>query len=300
MSQLSRRGWSGVAIAAVMLAACRGGATQAPAQGWARMFAADGAELSPAQVVAAMAASDVVLIGEQHAHPRGLGLAADLFETLLAGPAGASAALALESLGRDQQAALDAFLRGEIGEAAFRKATELEGERRFPPGHQRMVAAARVKGRPVIAANAARALVTRARLEGLEPLRGLGPEEQALIEVPDELTEGTYREQFVALMGTHAGVDAATLEGFYRAQNVWDATMAGSIARALQAGLGPVVQVVGSFHVDGEGGLVQRVRAAAPQAKVWRLSVVADSAEQLRDEDRGRAEVVAYVGPMPA
>jgi uncharacterized iron-regulated protein len=300
VSQLSRREWSGLAIAVVMLAACRGGATQAPAQGWARMFAADGAELAPPEVVAAMAASDVVLIGEQHAHPRGLGLAADLFETLLAGPAGASAALALESLGRDQQAPLDAFLRGEIGEAAFRKETGLEGERKFPPGHRRMVAAARVKGRPVIAANAAPALVKRARLEGLEPLRALEPEEQALIDVPDELTEGTYREQFVALMGEHAGVDAATLEGFYRAQNVWDATMAGSIARALKAGLGPVVQVVGSFHVDGEGGLVQRVRAAAPQAKVWRLSVVADSAEQLRDEDRGRAEVVAYVGPMPA
>lgn len=283
----------------VMLAACRGGATQTPAPGWPRMFAADGAELSPSQVVAAMAVSDAVLIGEHHTHPRGLGLAADLFETLLAGPASANAALALESLGRDKQAPLDAWLRGEIDEAAFRAAAGLEGAHKFPDGHRRMVAAAQAKGRPVIAANAARELVKRARLEGLEPLRALGPEEQALIEVPDELTEGTYHSQFTQLMGSHAGVDAATIEGFYRAHNVWDATMAGSVARAIAAELRPVVLVVGSFHVDGEGGLVQRLRAAAPAAKVLRLSVVAEDAERLRAEDRGRAEVVAYVGPAP-
>lgn len=284
---------------AVSLPACRGRATQAPTMTDARLFSGeDGGQVVEAQIVAAMAASEVVLIGEQHGHPLGLELAADLFEQLLA--TGAAAALALESVTRDHQAELDAFLRGELDEAAFRKAADLEGERKFPAGHRRMVLAAQAKGRPVVAANAARALVKRARLEGLEPLRALGPEEQALVEVPDELTEGTYREQFVALMGQHAGVDAATLEGFYRAQNVWDATMAGSIGGALAAGSRPVVQVVGGFHVDGAGGLYQRVRAANPSAKVWRLSVVAEVAEALRAEDRGRADVVAYVGPLPA
>jgi uncharacterized iron-regulated protein len=288
-----------VAMGAMSLPGCRKQGTRAPEMTEARLFSAvDGAPISEAQVVAAIAASDVVLIGEQHSHPLGLELAAELFEQLLA--TGANAALALESVGRDRQQELDAFLRAELDEAAFRKAADLEGERKFPAGHRRMVAAAQAKGRPVIAANAARALVKRARLEGLEPLRALGPEEQALVEVPDELTEGTYHEQFVALMGQHAGVDAATLEGFYRAQNVWDATMAGSIGRALAAGSRPVVQVVGSFHVDGAGGLYQRVLAGDPTAKVWRLSVVAEVAEALRPEDRGRADVVAYVGPLPA
>ena len=284
---------------AMSLPACRGRATQAPATTEARLFSGeDGGQVAEAQIVAAMAASEVVLIGEQHGHPLGLELAADLFEQLLA--TGAAAALALESVTRDHQAELDAFLRGQLDEAAFRKAADLEGERKFPAGHRRMVLAAQAKGRPVIAANAARALVKRARLEGLEPLRALGPEAQALVEVPEELTEGTYREQFVALMGQHAGVNAATLAGFYRAQNVWDATMAGSIGRALAAGSRPVVQVVGGFQVDGAGGLYQRVRAANPESRVWRLSVVAEVAEALRAEDRGRADVVAYVGPLPA
>ena len=287
------------ALGAVSVSACRKQETRAPEMQEARLFSgADGRPVTEAEIVEAMGASDVVLIGEQHAHPLGLELAAGLFEALLA--TGASVALALESVERDRQAKLDAYLRGEIDEAAFRAAAELEGERKFPAGHRRMVAAAKAKGRPVIAANAARALVKRARLEGLEPLRTLPPEEQVLVEVPEQLTEGTYRQQFTALMGQHAGVDPATLEGFYRAQNVWDATMAGSIVRALAGGSRPVVQVVGSFHVDGEGGLYQRVRAAQPSAKVWRLSVVAEEAAALRAEDRGRADVVAYVGPLPA
>jgi hypothetical protein len=47
-----------------------------------------------------------------------------------------------------------------------------------------------------------------------------------------------------------------------------------------------VVLVVGSFHVDHAGGLYQRVRAGAPEAKVWRLSVVSEAPEALRAEDK--------------
>lgn len=285
----------------MVLAACRGGRTTAPGGvprlQEARLFAgSDGRAVTGAELQAAMGASDVVLIGEQHGHPLGLELAARLFERLLASPEGASAALCLEFFTRDQQAAIDAYLRGASGEAEFRRAAELKDEGDYPAGHRRMVEAAKAKGRPVIASNAPRALVKRARLEGLDALRAEGSEQ---VVVPEALTEGAYRDDFMALMGGgHAGVDATTMEGFYRAQNVWDATMAGSIVQAL-ASSRPVVQVVGAFHVDGAGGLYQRVRAAAPEARVWRLSIVAAAPDQLRAEDKARADVVAYVGAGP-
>lgn len=297
---LSRRQWVRGAAAGVVLAGCRGrGETRGPAVPVlteARLFAAPGgARLNEAEVVRAMAGSDVVLIGEQHGHPLGLALAASLFEQLLASAEGKNAALALEFLGRELQAKLDAYLRGEVDEAGFRAAAELTKESSYPAGHRRMVAAAKAKQRPVIAANATRALVKRARLEGLAGLRTLPAGQREHVEVPEALTEGKYREDFMGLMGGHSEVDAATLEGFYRAQNVWDATMAASVVRALGTAR-PVVLVVGSFHVDDAGGLYQRVRAAAPEAKVWRLSVVSEAPEALRPEDRGRADVVAYVG----
>jgi uncharacterized iron-regulated protein len=286
---------------AAVLAACRGASTTAPGVPVlqeARLFAAsDGRRVTEAELLTAMLASDVVLIGEQHGHPLGLDLAARLFERLVADPKGASAALCLEFFTRDQQAAIDAFLRGTSSEAEFRKAAELKDEGAYPAGHRRMVEAAKARGRPVIAANAPRALVKRARLEGFEKLRA-EPNEQVV--VPEALTEGKYRDDFMALMGGgHAGVDVATMEGFYRAQNVWDATMAGSVVQALATSR-PVVQVVGGFHVDGAGGLYQRVRAAAPEAKLWRLSMVAEAPDGLRAEDKQRADVVAYVGAAKA
>ncbi len=288
-------------VGATLLGACRGrGGTTAPAVPVlteARLFAGtDGRRVTEAELLAAMAASDVVLIGEQHGHPLGLELAARLFERLVASPEGASAALGLEFITREFQGALDAYLRGETSEAAFRAAAELKDERGYPTGHRRMLEAAKAKGRPVIAANARRSLVKLARAEGFAPLRALSAELKGDVEVPEALTEGKYREDFMALMGGgHAGVDVATMEGFYRAQNVWDATMAASVVHALGTSR-PVVLVVGGFHVDGAGGLYQRVRAGAPDAKVWRLSVVSEAPEALRAEDKGRADVVAYVG----
>lgn len=300
MTGQSRRVWMRVIASGAVLAACRGASTTAPGVPVlqeARLFAAlDGRRVTEAELLTAMSASDVVLIGEQHGHPLGLDLAARLFEQMLASPEGASAALCLEFFTRDQQGAIDGYLRGASSEAEFRKAAALKDEGDYPAGHRRMVEAAKAKGRPVIASNAPRALVKRARLAGFDALRAEVVLRDQVV-IPEALTAGEYREDFMAMMGGgHAGVDAATMEGFYRAQNVWDATMAGSIVQALAAGSRPVVQVVGGFHVDGAGGLYQRVRAAAPEAKVWRLVMVAAAPEGLRAEDRERADVVAYVG----
>lgn len=298
MNTTSRRRWIRLAAGAAALAGCRRGATRSPSTVAPPLFAAPGGQpLSDAQAVAAMAASDIVLIGEQHDHAIGLDLAATLFAALLAEPRGAHAGLAFESLTRDQQGALDAHLRGELDEAGLLRATGLTEPRNFPPGHRRMLAAARAQRRPVLAANAPRELVKQARLVGLEPLRELPADQRALVDVPETLTDGPYRDAFMALMHSHAGVDEATREGFYRAQNVWDATMAGSLARGSAAGTRPLVQVVGAFHVDGHGGLYQRLRAALPEAKIWRLSMVAESHDSLQPDDRARADAVAYVGP---
>ena len=50
----------------------------------------------------------------------------------------------------------------------------------------------------------------------------------------------------------------------YRAQLVMDATMAESIAAASRAGAVKVVHLVGHFHCDFEGGLIQELRRRLP------------------------------------
>lgn len=88
----------------------------------------------------------------------------------------------------------------------------------------------------------------------------------------------------------------AKIEGFFRAQNVWDATMADSIVHGLGAGYRPIVHVVGQFHTDFKGGLTERLLSARPGCRALVLSVVDIASSTLRTEDSGRADVVVYVG----
>jgi len=290
-------------------------------------------------VVAAASAADVVLIGETHGHPMGLSTAAALWEDIVARRPN-TAALSMEFFERDHQAALDDYLLGITPEDAFMKATQ-RSEGNYPPGHRAMIETARAHGRPVYAANSPRRYTRLARTEGFDRLRALTPEQQRLFTIPESLTSGGYRSRFFELMGgaandpAHgpAGGDApaagaaqptpeeiearrreaeAVTESFFRSQNVWDATMAETIALALDRGGAPVVHVVGQFHSDFEGGLTERIKTLRPRAKVMTVSVQPVWSRELRSEDAGgaaedgsagagvpRADVVIYVGEHP-
>lgn len=86
------------------------------------------------------------------------------------------------------------------------------------------------------------------------------------------------------------------MEATYRSQSIWDATMADSIARARRDGAKKVIHLVGQFHCDFDGGLVQQLRTRRPSDRILVVSMQADDATALRGEDRGRADVVVYTG----
>jgi len=280
--------------------------------------------------------SDVVLLGEVHGHAVGLDAAATLFEDVVAARGvGSEAALSLEFLERDLQEAVDDYLSGVTDEEGFRAAAGRK-ESNYPRGHQRMVRAAKGAGRPVAAANAPRRYVRLARTEGFERLASLSAAQRRLFVIPGTLTEGRYREDHLKMMrempdhsaaektprskgprgkapdgqgaGSASGAGSAPAEGvadaderamgYFRSQNVWDATMAESIVRLVSEGSRPVVHVVGQFHCDYEGGLTRRVRAGLSGARVLTVSFAAEATAEggLREADRDRAGVVVYVG----
>jgi uncharacterized iron-regulated protein len=92
---------------------------------------------------------------------------------------------------------------------------------------------------------------------------------------------------------------AKRLENGFRAQSLWDWTMAESIADALDARNAPVVQVVGRFHSDFRGGLIEALEKMRPGTRIVTISTIDETWGVLRDEDRGRADFVVYVGPGP-
>lgn len=261
----------------------------------ARWYAGSGEPMAAPVVLSRAVGADVVLCGEVHGHPVGLAEVAGLFDEIAARRE--RAALALEFFERDTQAALDDFVAGRADEAALRERTG-RSEGNFPEGHQRMLRRAKAAGLPVIAANAPRRLVKLAR-GGYEALRALPAAEQALFRVPDELPGGRYRTAFFELMGGGAHGDphgAAGAEGLFRAQALWDATMADSVAKALASGRRPVVLVVGAFHVEWNGGVPQMLARYAPDAKVFTLSAVERAPAAFSAEDRARADALVYVG----
>lgn len=263
----------------------------------------DGSARPWVAMVEAARRSDVVIVGETHGHPDGLAAAAALWDDIVA--AEPSAALSLEFFERDTQAALDDYRLRLTDEEAFRQASRRTAGN-YPDGHRQMVERARSAGRPVIAANAPRPYVRLARRGGFEALEGLTPEQKRLFRVPDALPGGRYRDEFMRMMTedpsmAHGPTDAdqrrRDAEAMFRAQSLWDWTMAESVARGLEAGYRPVVHVVGRFHSDFSGGLVQALRALRPDVAIVTLSVLPESSATLREEDRGRADFVIYAGP---
>ncbi|MFN0134024.1 MAG: ChaN family lipoprotein [Phycisphaerales bacterium] len=271
-----------------------------------------GARVEWEAMTSAVSQADVLLIGENHGHPLGLPSAAALWDDVLS--RSDRAVLALEFVERHEQADLDDYLAGITDEAAFTKAAN-RSPGNYPPAHRAMVEAAKKAKRPVIAANAPRRYVRLARTSGYDRLASLTPEQRRLFRIPDALPTGKYREEFDKVMSpmTHTPAVSMTstqapppesesarrarLDSTFRSQSLWDWTMAESVAGAMAQG-GPVVLVVGRFHVDHEGGLVQALRAMRPAARVVVLSYVnAAVPSALAETDRGRADFVAYVGP---
>jgi uncharacterized iron-regulated protein len=272
------------------------------------------------------AAADVVIIGENHGHPVGLPWAATLFDDLLKREP--KTGLALEFFERDEQSRLDDYLLGLSEEKVFLQRTGRGGGSggNYPPGHRRMVEAAKAASRPVIAANTPRAIIRYLRGKTYEELTALTPEQQRLFQVPLAQAEGRYRADFDAVMTamreatTHGAKPAesaaaakteaaaskpqtaepkAEFDGRFRAHQLWDWTMADSVVKATAASK-PVVLVVGRFHSDFFGGTAQAITKLKPGTNVVIISVVDRAADALQSEDHDRADFVVYVGPGPS
>jgi uncharacterized iron-regulated protein len=275
------------------------------------IFAGDASGVVPWDtVVETCASATVVLVGETHGQPLGLALAADLFEDILA--ANPRAVLSMEFYERDHQAHLDDYLAGITTAEQFDKAT-FRNEGNNPPGHRRMLEAARTAARPVIAANSPRRYTRLARIEGYDRLRNLTDEQQRLFDIPDSIPDNAYTDRFRAIMGQmgrgendagHA-MPGMSVDAFLQAQLLWDQTMADSVTDAIDLGA-PVVHVVGQFHSDfgtepGKSALTDAIaERLLPNQNVIIISVQDAVARTLKVEDVGRAHFVTYVGtPEP-
>jgi uncharacterized iron-regulated protein len=204
-------------------------------------------------------------------------------------------------LERDEQPTVDAYLAGEIDAPTFVERTgsrDWASKGTWDDFYQPVIDEAKAAKAPVIAANAPREYVRRARTEGYEALASLPADERALFALPAKDPPASYRARFREFMSGDGEreVDEARVDEVLRSQRMWDATMADSIVRAYERlpSHAKVVHLVGQFHSEYDGGLVSEIQARAPGAKVLTITVQKGTARALREEDRGKADVVVY------
>lgn len=275
----------------------------------------DGSPASWADLVAACADAEAALFGEVHGHPDGLHAAATLWADVTA--TGRPAALCLEFIERDQQVHLEDFSAGITDEPALRTAARLT-DGNFPEGHAAMVRTAKERSLPVVAANAPRRYVRLSRLEGYDRLNALSPAQKALFRIPVGSPDSEYRLRFDRVMqamkqpaagGADTPADAPappvqpdpSLDAMFRAQQLWDWTMADSVVAQVESGRRPTVLVVGQFHTDHAGGLVQALKALRPQTRTLTVSFVSTKPPAdglLASQDRNRADFLVFTGPI--
>lgn len=264
----------------------------------------NGARSDWTDLFAAMDEADVVIWGEQHMDAS----AHALQRHIIAALAGRwrNWTLSLEEFDRSQQPVLQAFLADELTGEELKAVANIvspDVRRNWLNWYFPKLVAAREDGAALLAANAPLRYSRLVRNVGCEDLPDLEPEESALFDCPALPLDQGYRDSFAKTMkGVAARNQAAGLkplqeeqiEKMFRAHRVWDATMAESIARARDQGAGKLVQVVGSFHSDRNGGLVQELRHRDPDAKILTICFASKRGRLLAPVDMGRADFIIY------
>ena len=262
-----------------------------------RIYRGDGTAATMDELVKAVGAAEVTFIGEFH-HDR---VAHYLEEQLLRRTWDARLALSLEMFERDVQRILDEYLAGLIVEKNL--ITDGRAWKNYPADYRPLVEFAKEKKMPVIAANAPKRYVDRVGRLGAGSLDQIEPEGRRFLPpLPYAKASAAYAAKFASIMKEHMG-SASSQESAGRsleAQNLWDASMAYSIAEFMTTHPGSrVLQVNGGFHTSERLGTVEHLLRYRPQTQVLVVAIFPDTGFPAFDADsmKGQGDFVVVTDP---
>lgn len=258
------------------------------------VYRGDGSPASLEGVLDVLDPVDVVLVGEEHddrlGHRVELALLQGAWARYGAGEE-RPVVLSMEMFERDVQVVVDEYLEGLITEEHFLASSR--PWRNYREAYRPLVEFARDHDLPLVAANAPRRYVNLASRRGRGSLGELSPEALAtLAPLPYPEASATYRAQWDSVMGDAARhMSGSVLDG----QALWDATMAYSIARALDARPGALVlHLAGGFHVESGTGIPEDLGRYRPGTRTVVVAIrpVEDPAAFDPSEHAGRGDFV--------
>lgn len=238
----------------------------------------------------------IVYVGETHDNPASHRLELELF-TSLAELHPQRQALGMEMFVRSQQPVLDRWVAGKLDEKEFlRESHWFENWKGDFAYYRDLLVFAREHGIPIIALNAEKELVNAVRVK---PIDQLSAADQARL--PDLDLADPYQQAMTAAFFGDSSHGKLHLDGFTRAQTVWDETMAESIVRYLAspAGTGMHVMVIaGGNHVNYGFGIPRRVFRRLPVSYVTiggqEINVSKDKESRMMNVDTPAFPLIPY------
>lgn len=198
---------------------------------------------------------DVILIGEEHddkiGHAEKLKLVRFLSERQ-------KFIISMEMFERDQQIVLNEFLSGLIDEKIFQ--TDIKLWNNFED-YKPIVLFAKENKIPILASNAPRRYVRMLSRNGLEELYRfptLSKKLFAPIYMIEPYRQEAYENKIFGSIAGHAN-EKLGMKNMILAQNLWDATMADSIAKSLDRKRAKIIHINGRFHSDEYMGVTHRL-----------------------------------------
>jgi uncharacterized iron-regulated protein len=258
--------------------------------------------LSPEQLAALLADTQVLLVGEVHDHPGHHQVQLDLLKAMAA--SGRPPVVGIEWLEQPFQAACDRLSAGEIEVEEFARLVDWPQNWGFPLElYAPILSFVREHRLRLVALNAPLEVVRRVGRSGLASLE---PAQRAQVAPALDLADQAYRarlaEQFKAFAGQHG---PALEDNFFTAQVVRDETMAERLAKELYPwpdGGGRAVVLAGGGHLAHRQGLPPRLARRLPGVRLLTaLAVPAEAAAALAGADPAGwpADLLVVSAPAP-
>jgi uncharacterized iron-regulated protein len=262
---------------------------------------ATGQTLSPDELAAALQNTTLLFIGETHTDIEFHRVQRRVIEALI--DAGRDVLIGLEMFPYTEQEHLDAWSRGEHTEEEFIDTARWYENWGNHWGYYRGIfLVAKEHGLPMHAINAPRSAIRSVRQKGFE---NLTEEEAAHIPTTVDTESDEQRELFKAMFDPdemHGQMSDEQLEGMFRAQCTWDATMAFNAVNALKShdsSKAIMVVLIGSGHVAYGLG-IERQAAQWFDGKMASIIPVPAKDDDDQPIETVQASYANYIWGLPA
>ena len=255
-----------------------------------RIFNTEGKDVKYGKMLEEMETADVVFFGELHNNPichwLQIELTRDLYEKK-----DSAIMLGAEMFEADNQLILNEYIEGKISEKNYKKEAKLWPN--YATDYAPLVEFAKEHQIPFIATNIPRRYASVVYSKGFEGLDSLSAEARsyiALLPVDYDPELKGYRSMLEEMKGMgHAN------DNLPKAQAIKDATMAYSIAGALEKGT-LFIHYNGTYHSNDYEGIIWYLNNYKPGLKIVSIaSVEQEDIENLEEEYKNKADYIIVI-----